>query len=261
MIIDRDLYTSHVKDKDKQLEIRKIIDKIELVLNNHTIETTDFLDPYERHLAISILNRFDNLKFTEFGGTQNCERKIISIYPYYYDESKLGIKLSYLRISGDIEGLTHKDFLGGLLSLGIKRLKLGDIIIHKEFTDIVVKNEISNFLLFNLVKIGNKNIAVTEIKQEELVENIAEFKEINIFVTSLRLDVFLSSTYNLSRQESINIIKSGNVKVNWEQVNKPSKELNVGSNISTRGYGRALLYSVGGTSKKGRLHITVRILI
>ena len=166
MRIDRNLYTSHIKDKDKQVEIRKIIDKIELVFNNHTIETTDFLDPYERHLAIPILNRFDNLKFTELGGIENSERKMIFIYPFYYDESKLGMKLSFLRISGDTEGLTHKDFLGGLLSLGIKRLKLGDIIIHKGFTDIIVKDEISDFLLFNLQKIGNKNIVVTEIKQE-----------------------------------------------------------------------------------------------
>lgn len=261
MRIDRDLYTSHIKDKDKQLEIRKIIDKLELVLNNHTIETTDFLDPYERNLAISILHIFDNLKFTECGGIENCERKIIYIYPYYYDESKLGMKLSYLRITGDTEGLTHKDFLGGLLSLGIKRSKLGDILIHKEFTDIVVKDEISNFILFNLERIGNKNIEIEEIKQEELEETIVNFKEVNKFVPSLRLDVFLSAIYNMSRQESINIIKSGNVKVNWEQVNKPSKELDLGSNISTRGYGRALLYSVDGTSKKGRLHITVRILI
>ena len=261
MKVDKDLYTSHINDNSKRLEMRKIIDKIESVLNNHEIEITDFLDPYEIYLAKSILNRFTQLEYIEFGGIPSSERMIIVIFPYYYDIRTIDLNLSYLRISGDISDLTHKDFLGGLLSLGIKRTKLGDILVHNSYVDIIVKMEISDFILMNLERIGNSKVTIIRVEQDKLKAATIKYNDINCFVTSLRLDVFLSSIYNLSRTDSINIIKAGNVKVNWEIIDKPSKELKKGDNISTKGYGRSLLYSIDGKSKKGRLHLTVRILI
>jgi len=261
MRIDKELYISHIKEDDKKLQMRKILDKIEKVINNHSIESTDFLDPYERHLATSILNRFKDLSYLEFGGTSNSERKVLVIFHGYLDNKTIDSHLSFLRIDGDLEGLTHKDYLGGLLSLGIKRTKVGDIHVHEKYVDIIVKEEISNFILINLDRIGNKKVTLSEIGCEELIDPILKFNEINKFITSLRVDSILSSIYNLSRQESINIIKSGNVKVNWEQINRASKELVIGDIISTKGYGRAIVYSVDGMSKKGRLHVTFRILI
>lgn len=261
MKINKESYIYHIKDADKLIEMRKILDKIELSKNKHTIEYTDFLDPYERYLAKSILNRFDELKHLEYGGTSNNERKVIIIYPFYYDESEIEPKLSYLRITGDIKELSHKDFLGGLLALGINRVKVGDIQVHNNFTDIIIKNELCDFVLFNLNKVGNKKITVSEIPQQKLEEPAVKFEEMNKFVTSLRLDAILSITYNISRQDSINMIKTGKVKVNWEEITKPSKELKVEDVISTKGYGRAILHSIDGFSKKGRLLITVRILI
>lgn len=261
MKINKDSYISHIKDVDKQIEMRKLLDKIELSRNKHTIEYTDFLDPYERYLAKSILNRFNELKYLEYGGTSNSERKIIIIYPFYYNKSEIEPKLSYLRITGDIEELSHKDYLGGLLGLGINRTKVGDIQVHNNYTDIILKEELGDFLLFNLDKVGNKKIVVSEIYQHSLEDPPMKFKELNKFIQSLRLDAILSITYNISRQDSINMIKSGKVKVNWEEVTKPSKELKVGDVISTQGHGRAVLNSIDGMSKKGRILITVRILI
>ena len=71
MRINKDEYTSHIREPEKLLEMRKIIDKIEIVLNNYMIEATDFLDPYERYLAKSILNRFEEISYIEFGGLIN----------------------------------------------------------------------------------------------------------------------------------------------------------------------------------------------
>ena len=261
MRINKELYTSHIVNTEKKLEMRKILDKVELVLKNHSIEYTDFLDPHMRYLAKSILNRFEDIKYREFGGTSNAERMVIFIYPYYLDDSYVEFSLTYLRVNGEEEDLTHKDFLGALLGLGIKRSKTGDILVHKGYTDIILKNEISAVAMQSLDRVGNKKVVLTEINADELTDPEISFKEISKFISSMRLDAFLSSIYNISRQESINIIKDGNVKVNWEEIYKPSKELNAGDNISTRGYGRAIINSIDGFSKKGRLHITVQILI
>ena len=261
MKIDKDLYTSHIKNDDKRFEMRRLLDKIELALKNHSIESTDFMDPYERYLARSIINRFDDIKYKEFGGTSSSERKVIFIYPDYLDDNYLDLNLTYLRVKGVVDGLNHRDYLGSLLSLGIKRSKTGDILVHKDYTDIILKNEIGNFVLQNLDKVGGNKVSLSEIEAEELTEPTVNFRELSLFISSMRLDAFLSSIYNISRHESINIIKNGNVKVNWEEILEPSKELNVGDNISTRGRGRAMIKSIDGFSKKGRLHITVQILI
>ena len=154
MKIDKDLYTSHIKNDDKRFEMRRLLDKIELALKNHSIESTDFMDPYERYLARSIINRFDDIKYKEFGGTSSSERKVIFIYPDYLDDNYLDLNLTYLRVKGVVDGLNHRDYLGSLLSLGIKRSKTGDILVHKDYTDIILKNEIGNFVLQNLDKVG-----------------------------------------------------------------------------------------------------------
>ncbi|NLL82228.1 MAG: RNA-binding protein [Tissierellia bacterium] len=260
MRLDKEAYLFHIKDINEQAVIRKVLDKIEISISNHSLEMTDFLDPYERYLALSILNRFDDLSYTEFGGIENGERKIITIYPYYYDSSLIVPKLRYFRIHGDIDSLSHKDFLGGLLGIGINRSKVGDIQVHNTYADITIKAELGDFVLFNLKKIGCKNMSITEIELEDLKEPVLRFKEIKKFVTSLRLDVLLSAAYNFSRQESINIIKTGKVKINWQKITKPSKELALGDTISTKGFGRIILYSNGGMSKKGRYLVTIRIL-
>lgn len=260
MRLDREKFTSHIKDNEKVMEMRKLLDKIDIVLNNHTIESTDFLDPYERYLAKSILNRIDGIKYLEHG-VRDGERQIIVIFPDYYYEDNIETNIDTLEIRGDLEKINHKDYLGALLNLGIKRSKIGDILVNEEGAYVVVKNEVSNFVIFNLEKVSNKNVVVKEVNVEEIVFPEPLFKEIKVFLSSLRLDVIISAAYNLSRQESMNIIKSGNVKVNWEPIDKPSKELEEGDVISTRGYGRCILHSIEGISKKGRLRSTIRILI
>lgn len=259
MKIDRGFYTSHIKNNEKLVEMRRVLDKIENVLNNHSIESTDFLDPYDRYLGKSILNRFE-VNYLEYGGLESAERKIFIIYPFYMDENDLETNLSFLRLNGDLEGLSHKDYLGAILNLGIKRAKVGDILVHDTYGDIIAKKEIGSFLLLNLERIGNKNVKIIEINSNDLTEPEESFKEFTRFLTSLRIDVFLSSVYNLSRQESQTIVNSGNVKINWEPIDKPSREINVGDIISTRGHGRAKLVSIDGLSRKGRYNSTIRIL-
>jgi RNA-binding protein YlmH len=218
MKIDREFYTSHIKDNEKLIEMRRILDKIENVLNNHTIETTDFLDPYERYLGKSIINRFE-VNYIEYGGLASAERKIFIIFPYYMDGNDIKIDLSFLRLNGDLEGLSHKDYLGAILNLGIKRTKVGDILVHRTYGDFIVKQEIGSFLLLNLERIGNRNVKISEINSDELTE-----------------------------------------PEEWEPIDKPSREINVGDIISTKGHGRAKLVSIDGLSKKGRYNSTIRIL-
>ena len=83
MWIDKEVYTSHIKDGEKIIKMRRILDKIDIVINRHLTQTTDFLDPYEVRLGESILNRFADINYIQYGGYSNSERKIIIIFPNY----------------------------------------------------------------------------------------------------------------------------------------------------------------------------------
>ncbi|MGN9164001.1 RNA-binding protein [Tissierellaceae bacterium HCP3S3_D8] len=261
MWIDRERYTSHIDDGEKLIKMRRLLDKIQIVLDNHMVETTDFLDPYERHLAMSILNRFDEIGYTEYGGYEDAERKVIIVFPFYRRGEDVSTGVSALKIEGDLENLSHRDYLGAILNLGIDRNKIGDILVISDYGFVIVKDEISDFIQYNLEKIGNKNVKVYRVSWDELVIPQSEYREITEFLSSLRLDVVISAAYNLSRKDSMNIIKSGNVKVNWGPIDKPSLELKVGDTISVRKYGRFILYDIEGMSKKGRLRSVIRILM
>lgn len=261
MFKDKDKYTSHIKEQDKIFEMRKVIDKIEIVTNNHIIESTDFLDPYEIRLAKSILNRFSEISYLEQGGHKNPERKIIVIYPFYQGNYNIRDYIVTFRITGSLNDLTHKDYLGAILNLGIKRNKIGDILVHENFGYITVKEEISDFIQLNLERIGNQKINIETIDSDCIEPLVERYREIKTTLMSNRLDVYLSSAYNLSRQKSSDLIKGNFVKVNWEPISKLNKELSVGDIISVRGYGRSILYSEDGLSRKGKIKANIRILI
>ena len=261
MWIDKEAYTSHIKDGEKVTKMRRILDKIEIVSNNYSIQATDFLDPYEVHLSKSILNRFDDINYLEYGGYDNCERRIILIFPSFIVVDKPEDYLACIKVIGDLETLSHKNFLGALLNLGIIRDKLGDILVVRDYAYIIVKEEIGDFILYNLEKIGKQNV-YTEIESfSKIIVPEIKYKEKKLFLTSLRLDLVLSSTYNISRKDSMDIIKKGFVKINWKPIDKPAKEVSEGDVISVRGYGRFILHSIDGLSRKGRFMSNIRILI
>ncbi len=260
MNIDRKKYLSHIQDENYIEDMRRILDIVEIVMRNHSVESTDFLDPYTRRLAISILNRFDDISYSELGGHEEYERKVIVIYPTYHYLSKSDYSVVGIRLHGDLEGLRHPDYLGAILGLGVKREKIGDIVIRDQFVDIVVKKEIKNFILYNIKKIGRNNFKAKNIELEDLKYLAPEYKLKTTTLSSNRLDVYIAACYNLSRKDSSNLIKRNRVKVNWEPIDKPSFELYASDMISVRGYGRSILSSIDGKTKKDKLRVSIHIL-
>lgn len=260
-MIDRDKYLSHIDDQEKLIAMRKVLDKIEAVMRDHIIEYTDFLDPYETHLAKSILNSFMDLNYIEYGGVEEAERKILIIFPEYMYEADIPLGLSFYRVEGYLEKLSHPDYLGAILGLGIVRDKVGDIFVASDSSYIVLKEEIARFVEYNLEKIGNNRVKLVKVKDEEIVVPEIEYREKIEYLSSLRLDVVLSGAYNISRKDSSNLIKADKVRVNWEPIDKASYEVEIGDMISTRGFGRMLLYEIKGRSKKDRYISVIRLLV
>ncbi len=259
--LDKDKFISHITDKNQIMNMRRILDKIEIVTNTHKIQSTDFYDPYERRLAQSILNRFQKVTYCQLGGLEEAERKVFIIYPDYYQLKQEDLPICGIMIYDYVGRYSHRDFLGSVLSLGINREKIGDILIHENYTQIIVKDEISDYIFTSLERVGNEKVKVMQIPLSCVKKGNVEYKDIYITVSSLRLDALISGSWNLSRQDSQKLIKGNNVKVNWEPIDKVSKEVSKGDIISVRGYGRFILDSIEGFSKKGRIKTKIRLLI
>lgn len=259
-MIDKTKYIEHIKDKEQHIVMRKIIDKAESVLKHHDTQYTDFLNPYQRKLAYSILNRLD-ISYYEEGGLEEAERKSIIIFPEYMNKQDIDSPIKSVKIEGNFNftSVSHRDYLGAVLGLGIKREKIGDINILKNFATVVLHREILDFVIYNLKNISRESIKIKEISLTQIEKANEEFKDIQINIASLRLDSLISGVCNISRTKSSTEISQNKVKVNWQPILNTSYEISDGDMISLRGFGRMKIISRMGKSKKGKEKITVRV--
>ncbi len=261
--MDKLKLTNHLKDIELKNKMFRVIDKANSTIKNYEPKKTEFLNPYEVKNAIAILNSNSDIKYTVDGGYEEAERKVVFIYPYYVSYEDLDEKLKYIQIEGNFKfkSIAHKDYLGALLSLGIKREKIGDIIVHENFCQIIVSADICDFIVFNLNKVARNNVMVTEIKKQDIIVNTPEYKEISFTVSSERLDCLISGLYNISRQESSKYINAERVYVNYEKVINISKEVECDSLISVRGQGRAIIKEIGAITKKGKVKVKAKLIL
>lgn len=261
--MDKLKLTNHIKDIDLKNKMFKVIDKANSTIKNYDVRFTDFLNPYEVKNAQSILNSNSDIKYTVDGGYDGAERCTIFIYPFYMEYEDIENNLRFLQIEGNFKfkSISHKDYLGSLMGLGIKREKIGDIIIHDNFCQVVVSHDICDFIIMNLHKVSRNNVSVFEITRDKIIPSLQVYKEVSFTVSSDRLDCIISGLYNISRQESLKYINAEKVNVNYEKIIFPSKEIKENSLISVRGKGRAIIVKSGDITKKGRIKVIAKLII
>lgn len=261
--MDKLKLTNHIKDIDLKNKMYKVIDKANSCLKNYDVKYTEFLNPNEVKNAIAILNSNSDIKHTVDGGYENAERSVVFMYPFYMEYEDIDDNLRFIQIEGNFKfkSISHKDYLGALMSLGIKREKIGDIIIHDNFCQVIASNDICDFILMNLEKVARNNVTVKEISKEEIVYNPPNYKEISFTVSSNRIDCLLSGIYNMSRQDSLKYINGERVQINYEKITSASKTIDNESLVSVRGKGRAIVTEIGDLTKKGKIKIKAKLII
>lgn len=253
-----DLLQKYEKPEDKLLA-SKIIDKIEMCKKRNIVTNTDFLSMYEIKIAENILNSM-KCNYVFFGGVEEASRVIAIIYPEKLNERIIEdyykdiIEIIRIELPNSLKGkYMHKDYLSGVMKLGIKREKCGDILVEDNGADIIVLKEIADYLetnLKNLTRFSKSKINkvdLSEIKQVEIKK-----QEIKIIVQSIRLDSIIAQLVNTSRTKAVDIISQGRVYINYENEIKNDKILNVGDILVIRGKGKFEFTSVEGNTKKNR---------
>ena len=144
------------------------------------------------------------------------------------------------------------------MGTGCKRGALGDIVFVTEGAQLVVDKTLANYLTGNLTQIGAAPITMSEIAKEDLLQKEEKVKIISATVADLRLDAVAAAGYGVSRSRMADEIKGLNVKVNWKEVKKPAQAVEMGDVISFRGRGRVEIDEIRGTTKKGRISVTLK---
>ena len=254
--------TKHQKDEDKIL-IARVLDKLKFAENRNKIESTDFLDLREQWLIKEMLGirKYRNYKF--FGGYEFSERNIIifSNSIDFVNQEEINNLLSIIRITlpNNLKGeYEHKIYLGGLMKLGIKREKIGDIIVRDDGADIIVKKDLAEYLKNNLKELTRFQKSKIEIKNiDELIYIKPEKKVIKINIPSMRLDCIVGELAKCSRNEANKILEDERVFVNFIEEIRPSKNVEEGDYITIRGKGRFRIIKILGITKKGRISLEI----
>lgn len=239
--------------------LARIEDKAEIVLRRHSEQVTEFIDPYLRSCAFEFLKKLSGLNFASFGGVATAERQRIVLCPDYLKPEQAMAHLCLVKFRGNLSHITysHRDFLGALLGLGIKREKVGDLYPIEDGFVVVLSRDLADFVLLDTLKIKGVALKSEVIQTGEWNPPIQTEKIINTTISSLRLDTVVAHGFGFSRTKVTSFIKGGKVKVNWQVIEETDYQCKEDDLISFRGKGRIKVSKISGQTKKGRLKITI----
>lgn len=216
-----------------------------------------FLDEHQRAAAERRLLHCSQVFVMFWGGFDQAERTLLGVFPSWYSPDAKLFPLTAVGFSYRPEAsISHRDVLGTLLSTGIRREAVGDILSQNGLSVAFLKEEMVSFLTGQIARIGGEAVKVTVPFEGEL-PSAHTFKEWRDTVASPRLDAVLKVCLHTSREEAARQIAAGLVSLNHTECLSVSAEVKEGDVISVRGAGRFRVDGIGPVTRKGRIFITI----
>jgi len=192
-----------------------------------------------------------NIRYMFYGGNDNAQRVMLCCLPQWLDTPEFPITAITFTYRTTDE-LHHRDFLGSLMGLGLKRETVGDILIEKGRAVVFLKEDIADYVLENLTKVGRTGVTANVGFSLPLPET--ENLKLNTdTVASCRLDCVVSACAACSRNTANQLIETGLVSVNSVVCQKPTKIITDGDVLSIRRKGKFKIISTQNKTKKDRV--------
>lgn len=192
------------------------------------------------------------------GGYPDAERVVAAFLPDYMSEQDVDWPISFLIITpSDGKTYNHRDYLGSLMSLGIKRQVMGDIIIDGGKAYLFCQDSIEEFIINNLTHVAGTSVNVRRADSSDDLPQ-RKFEKITGTVASERLDTVVALAANTSRSRAAEFITAGNVMVNGREMLKTTFVPKTGDIFSVRGKGKFVYGGALGVSRKGRTVIEIK---
>ncbi len=242
-----------MNDEEKIL-LRKAKDLLQKSEKMFSAVYSYFLTPAQQ-MFLSEKGEFSGVLTFE-GGYEDAERRLGRICTNEYNrDDGAPIILYSVRATDKKAELSHRDILGSLMGLGIKRETIGDIMTKANTAQFFCHESVAEFVRLNLHKIGHFTVEITEADFSEVFE--PKKQSVSIHVSAMRLDCITGESFGISRTKAAEFIKKGSVSVNWQICPDVSREVKEGDKIAMRGKGKIELAGITGTSKKGRLFVDI----
>lgn len=217
-----------------------------------------FLDESETAFCEDFLGREKDIDWMLWGGYEEAERKIAGFFPDYLVPCPEAFPLEPLTFTWRKEDcLSHRDFLGSFMALGVERSVIGDILVGENRGVVFLRKEMTEYFCENLRKIGRVGVKVTK-GMEEPLPGERKFLEISGVVASERLDCLVGLMCRTSREKASELIVSGAVMLNHREILSVSHHVSEGDIVSIRKHGKFMIDQLGPLTSKGRLSVKCR---
>lgn len=257
--MDRSNIEKIAKTAEDKVLLAKVWDKVNTGIRKNIPASTGFLSLRELEMTRYLFGDMDGLY--AFGGYADAERKMLVYLPDYLDAQALTDEdspLVCLRATFyDGDSPSHRDFLGGLMGIGIARQTVGDICVGKGACDFFVTAEIAPYILQNFTGAGRTRLHIAQIPLGQVSVPEPETKQIRDTVASIRLDSIISSGFRIGRSAASQYVLSGRAAIDGLPCEKPDKPIAQGAKISVRGLGKIRLTAINGETKKGRISVVI----
>ncbi|GAX74042.1 hypothetical protein CEUSTIGMA_g1492.t1 [Chlamydomonas eustigma] len=250
--------------QENRTEVIHILEIADRALSRWDITTTDFLSPAIIADAMSCLQGQNDVVVIPWGGYSQAERCRLllgreEIMGAIRADPTQSTGVAALEVKGNFmfDPAKHPDFLGAILGTGVVRGKVGDILVQGETgAQILCDPDLVEHFEMSLTQVRTVPVKVTPIPLDKLNVRPPKVEEINSIEASLRVDAVASAGFRVSRSKMADLIKSGDVRVNWRPLSKSSADLKEGDVIACMGKGRIEIKSIT-TTKKEKYSITI----
>ena len=276
-------------DKDEILVQKRLAELSQTAFHRGIVTFSDFLNLNEQQLLHQLPKNMRATPVYLFGGYISAERCQAAFIPkeasdrsgldsdWFQGNSRscvstedtlfaksLGFPISCLFLqpiqTKFAAPLTHRDYLGALLNLGIERHKTGDILVGDNEAHVFVRAGLCDFICENLTKIRHTSVKVSPTSINDYKYE-ARFKQIKGSVASVRLDALIGLAFNLARGKSCEYIESGKVFINNRLVSSNGYKPQENDMISVRGMGRLVYHGIAAETRKGRYVVEIGVFI
>lgn len=286
--------------ENSELIRKKLSDADNIAYDKNILKTVGFLSLEEQSIYHALEREYKTAEHFLFGGGEESDRCITFFLPDYMDretaeEETVAVIMAAAVNARYADELTHRDFLGALMNLGIECELIGDIRVFKPgkeqaakaadtdtdphnnrsgfYTDktgrkceptaiIYVRADMAEYISGELTRVRHTDINCTVLSLNEFKETgiggMQEFEFLHVNVASERVDAVIAALYRVSRQKAADVINAERVYINGRLTSTAGKTLKEGDRVSVRGTGKFIYDGVNGTSKKGRLYADIR---
>lgn len=249
-------------DKELQQLKNRFRDLADRSFTQNVYTFTGFLSLSELDVFYGMENELRYAGAALSGGFAEADRKVIR----FGEENRLGYEMPFPIVCIHVEPqmakfaeeLSHRDFLGALMNLGIERYTIGDIKVGEREAYLFCVDTIALFICENLKQIRHTHVkctvteSITQLPQEEP-------ESVTIQVQSLRIDAVIAKVYNISREKSLELFRAGKVYVDGRLCENNSRVLKQSETVNARGYGKFRIVGEPKETRKGKLKVETEV--